>query len=222
MSLINNIVLNKKNNFDKIVSSIFPRHKTFLSLDSVNNNVLNYKKPSKINLLNWFEQVLWPSENTNEFLSYQISNLSGKKFLKENLEVDKDQFLYANLMHFCENNNETIINNLVNELVNMCQINTLIILPTWVKTSDTLLCKWAEQKYTIIDIHSFSNFFVYINYNYKKTKISNPGQNAADRQRISRKSARWKNQLASLKNTEQDYIIMNLISDYLKDNTNEN
>ncbi len=212
------VIFTDKDNFEHSISQLFPKHNTFFCLDTDDCNILKYKKDSKYNILNWSSKIDWPNEHGNEFLSYEIYNDSYMDFIVRCDHEFSKGFLYANLILY-SNNKTPSFESILTKIFSVCNIPVLIIYSSEVKFSNTLcnkINKWSIQNYLIVNTHNRQVMNVLTNYEVKETIIGSAGDNASDQQRISRKSSRWQSGLCKLPSKEQDFIIMNLIDEYIK------
>lgn len=225
MSISPKILLSTKNRFESTLCLLFPKHKTFFSLNTDDCEILNYKKDSKFNVLNWPNNFDWPNDNANEFLSYDISKDTYKEFLSTFIgkynNVFSEGFLYANLINYDENEFNYSFSQLLLKIFSATKTPTLITYPSNKELTDSLLSaikKWSTDSYMIINPDNGQLMNIIINYNIKGSAIGSIGSNAIERQRISRKCFRWRSKFDSLPKVEKGNILMNLIEIYLEDN----
>jgi hypothetical protein len=213
-------VFSVRNSFESSLSLLFPKHTTFYCLDTGDCEIFQYKKDSKYNVLNWAGECLWPNDNANEFLTYQIHTETHIKFIDRCIYEYDEGFLYADLRSFTHKGTNNLFKEILTKLLTITNIPTLITYSSSLNLSDSIfdiINNWSTQNYLVINPQSGEVINVLTNYDMNKTKIGSAGVNAIDRQRISRKSSRWVAGFEHLPTKEQDYILMNLIGTYLKD-----
>lgn len=200
---------------------LFPKHNTFFSFNTGDCEILNYKKDSKFNILNWICKPIWPTKYTNEFLSYTIYNDTFYDFLdKCDYDIDKG-FLYVNLISADIDLSSDVLEGYLTTLVNITNVRVLIAYPSKLTFSNNLLAKiekWSQQNYLIINTHDKEFVNILTNYKIQDTSIGSVGIDALDRQRIKRKCSRWVSGIDNLPKEEKDFILMNMVTSYLEEN----
>jgi hypothetical protein len=214
------VLFANNNNFEESLCLLFPKHIRFFSLNTASCEIFKYKKDSKYNVLNWVDEIDWPNDNTNEFLTYEIHEESHNDFIDRYNYGFPEGFLYADLRRNEENTTNFSLNDILNKLLNSTHNPTLITYSSKMDLTHKELAainKWSIQNYIIIDPNTSEVVNVLTNYDIKRTSVGSVGINASERQRITRKSLRWQSGFNRLPSKEQDYILMNLIGIYLQD-----
>lgn len=218
MYINSKVLFANRSGFESSFCALFPRHTTFFCMDSSDCKILKQKKDSKYNILNFPENFNWPNDNANEVLSYVVLECSYNDFLDRCDYSFPKGFFYANLVNYEKSNSNISTCELISRILNTSKVPTFITYPSNLDITEDLhkkITNWSEQNYIIIDPHNTEAVNVLTNYNLKKTGIGSAGGNASERQRVSRKSLRWEANFSDLPNFEQDFILMNLVTNYL-------
>lgn len=210
------IVLYHISNMEKFAVKLFPQHSTFFSLNTKDCKILTHiKKLCLQNHLNWLGIRLWPNENAKDFIDYQTHVEEPNKFIARILTAEK-AFLYADLF---EKSPLNTLSKILLDLTRQCKKPTMILYNASETVDDytqNSLNTWALEKYVIVDIDNNINIVLLLNYKNNQNKIMSPGNTAPNRQRISRKADRWEKNFSVLSREEQDFILMKLLSYFVK------
>lgn len=211
----NYIILPSFEAVNKFVVSLFPRHYKFYCLNSKNCDVLPHiTKVCLDNHLNWLDTKVWPNENANEFLNYEVYDESLQKFALR-AESSLEGFLFADL--YSQQMKETVNN--LSYIFDCCKKPTMVLYNDLLKFSGDMLNNiqaWANEVYVIIDLQTNNKITVLLNYSLKHNPVTYPGNTARKRQQIYRKGQRWANNFNDLDSNEKDYILMMLLSRYIE------
>ncbi|MGK2231169.1 MAG: hypothetical protein ACI92O_000327 [Colwellia sp.] len=211
-----NTVLSHVSNMEIFAVKLFPKHSSFFSLNTKDCNILTYLNNRCLNNhLNWLGVKQWPNDNANEFINYKTYTETTHKFISRMSNV-KGAFLFVDLF---ENTPSNAINSILLDLTERCRKPSMLVYNSKESIDVALqasLDNWTLEKYKLVDVENDINIIVLLNYADNNSQILYPGSNASNRQRINRKGARWEKLFSELIDVEKDYILMKLISYYLR------